>query len=113
MKVIHKMYKIERGITKVLLSQKTGNLTEITFEVLKRQLHPLKDPPILFTPNAPQSRMWEKHGVLLLSLASKEAFPSKKVIPNRVRHNPRTTQAAIGKIPESSSKRTMQQQVIW
>jgi len=43
MEAIHKIYKIKRGITKISIIQKIERLEEIIFEVLKRQLHPLKD----------------------------------------------------------------------
>jgi len=90
MEAIDKIYKIKKGITFI---PKLESVNEIISEARKRQLHALKEPPVSFTPNASKNCMWEKNGILLLSLLCKEAIPSKKMIPNRVRHNPRTTQA--------------------
>lgn len=59
MEAIHIIYKNRRGVTKVPTIPKIKSLNEIIFEVVKRQLHSLKDPPISFTPNAPKNRMWE------------------------------------------------------
>ena len=71
------------------LIAKTKSLDEIAFQALKGRFITLKDFAFIFSTDAPKNHMRKTMGIFFFTFLPKKSLPSKKMVRNGIRNNPR------------------------